>query len=232
MPANKDFKRLVRDRMRKTGEAYTAARAQLLQKPSTAPKKVTRAATPVIPKPDYAKLAGMSDAKIEAQTGCTWEKWVYALDRRGADKLPHRELAELINTKYKTGDWWTQTVAVGYERIRGLRARGQRRDGSYSGSKSRTFNVPIEQLFDAWTNAALRKKWMSEPARVRTAQPNKSMRLGLADGAIIAANFTAKDGKSAVAVQQEKLKSAAATEAFKRAWAKDLDALAAVLKGQ
>ncbi len=28
MPSQKDFKRLVRARMRKTGEAYTAARAQ------------------------------------------------------------------------------------------------------------------------------------------------------------------------------------------------------------
>src|SRR5207247_2767657 len=32
MPTNKDFKRLVRARMQKTGEAYTAARAHLLQK--------------------------------------------------------------------------------------------------------------------------------------------------------------------------------------------------------
>ena len=31
MPVNKDFKRLVRARMRKTGESYTAARARLLQ---------------------------------------------------------------------------------------------------------------------------------------------------------------------------------------------------------
>jgi len=29
MPTDKDFKRLVRGRMQKTGESYTAARAQL-----------------------------------------------------------------------------------------------------------------------------------------------------------------------------------------------------------
>jgi len=34
MPVDKDFKRLVRGRMRKTGESYTAARAILLQKPA------------------------------------------------------------------------------------------------------------------------------------------------------------------------------------------------------
>jgi hypothetical protein len=32
MPRQKDLKRLVRARMRKTGEAYTAARAQILKK--------------------------------------------------------------------------------------------------------------------------------------------------------------------------------------------------------
>ena len=37
MPTNKDFKRLVRARMEKTGEAYTAARANLLKRTPTAP---------------------------------------------------------------------------------------------------------------------------------------------------------------------------------------------------
>ena len=36
MPINKDFKRLVRRRMGKTGESYTAARAQVLQSGSSA----------------------------------------------------------------------------------------------------------------------------------------------------------------------------------------------------
>ncbi|CAN5701216.1 hypothetical protein BH23GEM1_BH23GEM1_01270 [soil metagenome] len=52
-------------------------------------------------------------------------------------------------------------MTVGYERINGLRARGQRRDGSYEASKSRTFNVPVARLFDAWANPALRKKWLN-----------------------------------------------------------------------
>ena len=36
MPTGKDLKRLVRARMKKTGESYTAARAQLLKKKKTA----------------------------------------------------------------------------------------------------------------------------------------------------------------------------------------------------
>ena len=93
MPTHKDFKRLVRGRMKKTGEAYTAARAKLLQKKST-------------PAPaDYAKIAGMSDATVKAKTGCTWERWVKALDHVGASSWSHRAIADYIHEKFKVPGW-------------------------------------------------------------------------------------------------------------------------------
>jgi hypothetical protein len=93
MPAQKDLKRLVRARMQKTGESYTTARVQLLKK-----KPQTRMAAPV----DYAKLAGMSDAVVKAKTGCDWANWVWSLDRAGADKMPHREIARPVHQTYTT----------------------------------------------------------------------------------------------------------------------------------
>src|SRR2546427_13299747 len=126
MPTNKDFKRLVRGRMQKTGEAYTTARAHLLkQKPPAAPPPGAV---------DYAKLAGRSDAVIKERTGCTWERWVKALDHAQAYTWTHREIAKYVHEKYKVPGWWTQAVTVGYERIKGLRAVGQRRDGSFEAS--------------------------------------------------------------------------------------------------
>ena len=41
MPRNKDLKRLVRARMSKTGESYTAARSQILSKSKPKPKAPT-----------------------------------------------------------------------------------------------------------------------------------------------------------------------------------------------
>ena len=133
MPRQKDLKRLVRARMHKTGEAYTSARAHVLAKPRVKPRTASAVDTPVAhvsaPNPkEYAKLAGMSDAIIKEKTGCTWERWVKSLDYHGAAEMSHRDIATLIHAKYKTPSWWTQTVAVGYERIKGLRARGQPRD--------------------------------------------------------------------------------------------------------
>src|SRR2546423_585811 len=186
MPTNKDLKRLVRARMRKTGEAYTAARTNIIKKPKTA--KSSRAPSAALNKAvDYAALAGTSDATIKAKTGCTWERWVRALDHHGAAEMSHREIATLVNTKYKIPGWWSQTVTVGYERIKGLRALGQRRDGTYEATKSRTFNVPVTVLFDAWADAKMRRRWLNgENVKVRTATSPKSMRLDWSDRSIIA----------------------------------------------
>ena len=65
------------------------------------------------------RLAGMADATIKAKTGCTWDRWVFALDHYGADKMSHGEIAALVSTKYKIDGWWAQSVTVGYERIKG-----------------------------------------------------------------------------------------------------------------
>jgi hypothetical protein len=227
MTANKDLKRLVRARMKKTGEAYTTARAQLTRK-----KAKASAAEPVAPSPsDYATLAGISDDVIKKNTGCGWEKWVRSLDYHGAATLPHREIAEIVRTKYKVGDWWTQYVTVGYERIKGLRERGQRRDGTYEVSKSRTVDVSVKELFEACINASARRKWLDETGvTVRTATPPKSMRIRWHDGTIVVLGFTPKgEKKSSVSVQHSKLPSKAIADELKAYWARRLDALVELL---
>ena len=236
MPRNKDLKRLVRARMKKTGEAYTAARAQIVKKPRAA----TRTAAPSVPVPSspppptvapkpakYATLAGTSDRTIKEKTGCPWERWVFALDRHGAEEMSHGDIAKLVHTKYGIEGWWAQAVTVGYERIKGLRARGQRRDGSYEASKSRTFDVPVSTLFKAWADAGTRKRWLNGAAvKVRTATAPKSMRLDWADGGIIAVGFTAKGkAKSAVALAHTKLPDKEAANRLKHYWSERLDAL-------
>lgn len=238
MPINKDLKRLVRARMKKTGEAYTTARAHLLiKKPRTAAasKTVSAAARAITnsatESPDYAAVAGMSDEKLKAKTGCTWERWVYALDSRGAAKMSHRDIAALVSEKYKIDGWWSQTVTVGYERIKGLRARGQQRNGTYEASKSRTFSVPVTTLFDAWADASVRRRWLNgETVKIRTATTPKSMRLDWTDRSIIAVGFAAKSkSKSSVAVQHTKLPDRETADRFKQYWSDRLDALGEVL---
>ena len=230
MPANKDFKRLVRGRMQKTGESYTAARAHLLkQKPAA-----TAAARPSPAGPaavDYAKLAGRSDAIMKERTGCTWERWVKALDYAKAYTWTHREIAQHVHEKYKVPGWWAQSVTVGYERIKGLRAVGQRRDGSFEANKSRTFSVPLVRLYRAFHDARTRAQWLpGVELTVRTATRGKSMRITWPDRTSVAVGFSGRgQGKSQVAVQHEKLADRAAQVRMKQYWAERLDALGQVL---
>jgi hypothetical protein len=206
MPTGKDLKRLVRVRMKKTGESYTAARAQLLTK------------KPAVTQADFAKLAGMSDASVKEATGCTWARWVKALDKAGAAEKPHREIAKLV-AFYGTPSWWTQMVTVGYERIRGLRDRGQQRGGGYRTTRSRTFDVPLATLYGAFSNDRTRKRWLDADTTVKSSTQNKRMRLAWGDGTFAIAGFYAKGpARSMVAVAHDKLPGRGAAEARKHAW--------------
>jgi hypothetical protein len=240
MTSGKDLKRLVRARMQKTGESYTTARARILSRPpgkrasaSHPPGTARLTSVPSAPPgPALAKTAGMSDARIAENTGHTWEEWVRLLDGDDAADLPHPDIARLVSDRYGVRPWWTQAVTVGYERIKGLRARGQRRDGSYEASKSRTFDVPVAILFDAWADAATRQRWLvAKGVKVRTATPPRSMRLTWSDGTIIALWFTAKGRKSTVSVQHTRLRDRGTADEVKRYWSERLDALARLLSG-
>jgi hypothetical protein len=229
MTIHKDFKRLVRARMRKTGESYTAARAQLLSKKA---QPASRASTPPLVRPsDYAKLGGKSDAILKARTGCTWERWVKALDRVQAHAWPHRDIAAYIVKTYKIPGWWAQSVTVGYERIKGIRAIGQRRDGSFEAGKSRTFPVPLATLYAAFDDPRLRARWLpGVDLTVRTATRSKSMRITWPDKTSVDVLFEGQGAsKSRVALAHAKLADRAAAAQAKTYWTSRLDALNDIL---
>lgn len=230
MPTNKDFKRLVRARMQKTGESYTSARVHLLKK---RPVSVATSPTPTVEpaKPDYAKLAGLSDATLKAKTGCTWERWVWALDRVKAYEWPHREIADYVHEKYKVPGWWTQTVTVGYERIKALRAIGQRRGGGFEATKSKVFPVPLTRLYRGFSDARTRGRWLGGvDLKVRTAKRDKTMRISWPDGTSVELYFTGKGaGKSQVSVQHRKLPDKATATKLKAFWADRLASLTEIL---
>jgi hypothetical protein len=238
MPTNKDFKRLVRARMEKTGEAYTAARANLLKRSPTTPRitalppSVSSARiAPASSAKNYAELAGMSDAAIKKATGCDWEKWVFCLDYVGAQDWSHRAIADHVHTAYKVKDWWTQTVTVGYERIKGLRAIGQRRDGGFEANKSKTLNASAAAVFRAFAHARVRKHWLNGvKVTVKKATPNRSVRMLWDDGTPVEVWIVPKGAKKTAAqVQHRKLASKEDADGRKKYWDERLSALAEVL---
>ena len=152
MPRDKDRKRIIRERMKKTGESYTAARAHLLSKHT--------ANRPAAPVRDLGALTGMTDAAVAAKTGRTWRSGSHALDADGAASMtaPRHRRDGARHTSHRR--------LVGTDRHRrlradqGLRERGQRRNGTYEATKSRTYNVPVAALFEARAEPTARRRWL------------------------------------------------------------------------
>ncbi len=218
MPKNKDLKRLVRSRMAKTGESYTTALAHVLK---------TGAAEPT----DYAELAGMSDGAAQKATGVNWKEWTERLDRLGAHEMAHPDIAKLVGERWDVSAWWSQSVTVGYERIKGLREIGQRRAGSYETSKSKTLPVPIETLYQAFSDERVREQWLPDAGlTIRTETENRSMRITWHDGTSVEIYFWGKgDSKSQVQLQHTKLESKVRIQEVKAFWSERFDELARLL---
>ncbi|MGH9146613.1 MAG: DUF4287 domain-containing protein [Vicinamibacterales bacterium] len=223
MPRQKDLKRIIRTRMKKTGETYTTARTHVISK--------AKPIRPPAPRADLSRLAGVADHLVASKTGRTWQQWVELLDADNAAAMKHRDIAVLVRERYGVGDWWAQTVTVCYERIKGLRERGQRRDGTYEAGRSRTFDVPVTTLFKAWADQRTRRRWLDGvKIVVRTATSPKSMRLQWPDGTLVVVGFTPKGNrKSVVSLAHTKLPDRGASRKAKKFWTDRLDALGSVL---
>jgi len=182
----------------------------------------------------YVNEPQMSDEAIQKGSGKSWAEWIELLDAWDAPERSHKEIADYIYGLGVSG-WWAQAVTVGYERIKGLRELGQVGDGVYQGSASKTFPVPVERLYAAWTDEAERDAWLpAGTLALRGAQGDRSARFDLGDGSgILALWFTDKGpGKSSVQLQNEKLPSKEATVTFRDTWKAHFAELAAYLKGK
>ena len=117
----------------------------------------------------------MSDDAIRERTGRGWDEWFALLDAWEASSRPHPEIARWLREEHGVGGWSAQSVTVGYERARGLRAPGQRPDG-WSVTASKTVAVPVERLYAAFGDDGLRERWLpgAELHLRGTASPPKS----------------------------------------------------------
>ena len=247
MTRQKSFKGRIRARMDKTSESYTTARRQLLAKAdaeagtpagpeqptgpaAAASQPAAPAGAPVAAAPGARRP--YSDEVIRRNTGRGWDEWFDLLDAWGAVRRPHPEIARWLE-EHAVGGWWAQGVTVAYEQARGLRDPGQRRGGLYEVNASKTVAVPVERLYEAFADPALRGRWLPAAAfEIRTARPARSIRANWEDGSTrLLVTFTARgEAKSQVAVTHERIPDAPAADKLKAFWRERVSVLKQVLE--
>jgi uncharacterized protein YndB with AHSA1/START domain len=221
MTEHKSFKRLVRARMAKTGESYTAARAMLLRAEEPKARGELRLAT--------------SDEKIRQRTGRGWEEWFAMLDEWGAEGRPHREIARWLAAKQDVAPlaWNVQAIVASYELTRGLRVVGEKDDG-FAITASRTIAAPVERLYDAIVDASLRREWLPDGELTeRTATRPKSARFNWgSDETRVNVTFLVKgEAKSTLALEHRRLADSEQAERMKAYWRQRLADLKSLLEG-
>lgn len=218
MTRQKAQKRATRARMAKTGESYSAARRHTVK-----------------PKDQYrAEDMPQSDAAVRKNTGKGWKEWLRILDAWGAKERKHGEVVKHLMEERDVPGWWAQTVTIGFERARGMRAKHQTAAG-FTVNVSKTFPIAAGTLFKAFTDTRQRNRWLDRgTVRARTSRTNKSARFDFQDGTSrVHVYFDPKArAKTTVTIMHERLSGADAVEEMRAFWKERLGELADILEAK
>lgn len=167
------------------------------------------------------------DKALREKTDRDWTDWKALLDDEGGHALAHRELAKLIHTHHEGGGWWSQMVAVGYERMIGRREVRQTCAGDFQAGVSKTLPVSDAEAHAWLANEEKRALWLDTPVSIRTATAPKSVRMGMPDHTIAAAWIVPRgDSKCSIGISHTKLADSDAVDEAKALWKAALERLA------
>lgn len=167
--------------------------------------------------------AGMSDDAVKAATGRDWAEWRSYLDTAGAAELAHSDIARLLHNDGVPG-WWSQMVTVGYERMIGKRALGQRCDGKYSASVSRMVSGDKDAALTKWLKAVdgmteFDGAFAEEEPRQSRSENWRYWKVNLDNGSKVGVVISDKaSGKATIGIGHEKLADAEASAHAKLFW--------------
>lgn len=192
--------------------------------------------------PISSSSEGISDAALSAATGRTWAHWFAVLDEQGAAGAPasagrprgpgwpHPQIARWLHDEHGVDAWWCQGITVGYEQARGMRLPGQRADGTFEVSASKT--LPLEQaealdvviaVLTASLGAPASRSSTAAYATARWSLPGQSFAVGRTGSLLATANPT-KNGRTSVTLTNQRLADAEAAGPVKIALTAWLDA--------
>jgi len=178
-------------------------------------------ATPSDDTPSDGTVSGAaaSDEALTAATGRPWAGWFGLLDAAGAQAWTHPQIARWLHDEHGVPGWWSQAVTVGFEQARGLRMPGQRADGSFEVSASKTFPLEQQAALDAVVAAVTAGLGQAPTSESRAARyATARWKLGQGGSLLATANPT-KAGRTSVSLTRQGVPDAAALGPAKAAMA-------------
>ena len=174
----------------------------------------------------------MTLTALEKSTGRSRAQWFAALDQWGAPGRPFGEISDWLRGTHGLSKWWAQKVIVEYEQDRGLREPGVRQNGTFEVTASKTVDVPVSRLFEAFTDPRTRKKWLpGTPMRLVTSRGKQSARFSFNGGSQVYVTFEAKGrSKAIVVVAHQRLSNGRDAQAKKSMWRASLSDLKSFLE--
>ena len=194
-------------------------------------------------------MTGISDEAVCRATGRGWDDWLALLDGLGAGAMDHKQIVALIAGPGEVSSgWWQQSVAVGYERARGMRVVGQTSDAGFQVGVQKTLPVSPGEAWRLITEEPGRHIWLgtSEPlefrkgeqyrtaegswGEVRSAVPGQRVRLTwcraeLQQPTTLQVYIVAAGEKTSVRFHHERLSSLEERELLREHWRGVLDSL-------
>lgn len=169
----------------------------------------------------------MASAIGEA-TGIGWDDWQHWLDARRARDLDHGGIAALAAQRMsedadqvENAPWWAQSVAVAYEQSIGRRVQGQRADGTFYVSVSRTLSCTRQDAMAAWENhveglTELAGRQQSGPPRSSSTPKRDYWRTSFTDGSRLQMAVEPRGDRSQLTLTHEGLPSPEARESARQ----------------
>ena len=188
-------------------------------------------------KPEPAKQRNViTDKVVVPKTGKTMDEWFEVLDQKGAKRLSSHGIYDLIlgiDGLKPLGEWNCGLLSTSYQWDRGLRERGEKKDG-FEISVSKTIAAPVAMLYAAWVDDGLRTKWLAEKITITKLTENKSVRVLWSDDSTrLSVDLYARgEGKSQMVVQHLKIPGSEMAAQMKEFWAERLNTLKGILESE
>ncbi|GIK31854.1 MAG: SRPBCC domain-containing protein [Armatimonadetes bacterium] len=188
----------------------------------------------------------ITDESCKASTGKSLADWYAILDAEDALAKGRRAAVQFLHEQTKE-PWWSTTLAVEYEKLRGVTKKDGLPEGYFICS-TKTLGVPVDAAFRAWTDAQGWSEWLGKALSGEVAEgaaveivsgerlsfsrirKNKDLRFtfecdGYSTPSQVEVQFQDKGGKTGLLVNHTRLQTRSDADSVRAAWSVALDSL-------